>query len=99
MFFVITRQFDLCSAVAAEFLLVEAIDQMKEVLDSERRLCSGALHEPKRQSKTQYTALNKDYKTTKIKMPGTEFRFELPSKTGIGRSKLGAPVHKYIPRD
>ena len=27
--------------------------------------------------------------------PGTEFRFELPAKFGVGRSKLGVPGHIY----
>ena len=27
--------------------------------------------------------------------PGTEFKFELPAKFGVGRSKLGVPVHNY----
>ena len=31
-------------------------------------------------------------------LPGTEIRFELPAKFGVGRSKLGGPG-AYIPRD
>ena len=27
--------------------------------------------------------------------PGTEFRFELPAKFGVGKSKLGVPEHIY----